>query len=203
MAKKRIKSKRVERTKEERQYLRQIAGIQALANTTNYRIKQIEKKFGNKEHYAVKNFLPRAELFDILTKNQLVTLSERRYKKMSLFDLKNVERLLKNFLNTDTSKISKIKEIENNQKEMFKNDYNFSDHEIETINEMWTNESINEMYKYIPPSDLWAIIQETNESSDKLNKKDSFLKIVKRYYDVTNSADFKKVLERFINYYFK
>ena len=200
---KRRRSKRVIRTKEEKEYLRQIARIQSLANTTNYRIKAIEKKLGDKNHYAVKSFLPRAGVLGVLTKKNYVSLSEKRYKKMTLFELKNVERLLKNFLNTDTSKLSKIKEIENNQRNMFKDEYFMSDSEIETINEMWENESINEIYKYIPPSELWAIIKEVNISEKKGSKKDKFLQIVKRYYDVTNNADFVNVLNKFINYHFK
>jgi hypothetical protein len=199
--KKRIKSKRVIRTEEEKQKLRLVAEVQSKGRTTNYRLTQIKNYFGDStEHYAGKELVARLRNLGVVTPAGKVKLGEKFLNQLDVMTLKALIKALDKFLNSEYSKVSVMKRRSEETKGMLETEYNFSDYEAEMLYEMLSNEAINEIYKYIDPSALWAMIEEAKEMPG--NEGDNFLVVVKRYYDITNNIDFKKTLYNFIYYFF-
>ena len=198
---KRIKSKRVIRTEEEKQKLRLVAKVQSKGRTANYRLTQIKKYFGDStEHYAGKELVARLRNLGVVTPAGKVKLGEKFLNQLDVMTLKALIKALDKFLNSEYSKVSVMKRREEETKGMLETDYNFNAEEAEMLYEMLSNEAINEIYKYIDPSELWALVDEAKEMPG--NEADNFLVVVKRYYDITNNVDFKKALYTFIYYFF-
>lgn len=198
---KRIKSKRVVRTEEEKQKLRLVAEIQSKGRTANYRLGQIKKYFGDStEHYAGKDLVARLRNLGVVTPAGKVKLGDKFLNQLDIMTLKAIIKSLDKFLNSEYSKVSTMKRREEETKGMLETDYNFSLEEAEALYEMLSNEAINEIYKYISPSELWAMVEEAKEMPG--NEADNFLVVVKRYYNLTNNIDFKKALYTFIYYFF-
>jgi len=198
---KRIKSKRVIRTEEEKKKLRLVAEVQSKGRTANYRLTQIKKYFGDStEHYAGKELVARLRNLGFVTPAGKVKLGEKFLNQLDVMTLKALVKALDKFLNSEYSKVSVMKRRTEETKGMLETDYNFNAEEAEALYEMLSNESINEIYKYIDPSELWAMVDEAKEMPS--NEADNFLVVVKRYYDITNNIDFKKALYTFIYYFF-
>lgn len=198
---KRIKSKRVIRTEEEKQKLRLVAEVQSKGRTANYRLTQIKKYFGDStEHYAGKDLVARLRNLGVVTPAGKVKLGDKFLNSLDIMTLKAIIKSLDKFLNSEYSKVSTMKRREEETKGMLETDYNFNAEEAEMLYEMLSNEAINEIYKYIDPSELWALVDDAKEMPG--NEADNFLVVVKRYYDITNNIDFKKALYKFIYYFF-
>lgn len=196
---KRIKSRRVVRSSEEIEIDRLVTRIQTLGRRTNYRLKSIEKFTGKKESYLGKELISRLNVLNIATKSGNVAIGEKTLKKLSKLQLEASVNLLEKFLNSKTSTIKGIKEQQAKLQTSLSRTFKLTHDEITTLIRMFTNESLNEIYKYIDPSELWAIVDEV-QNSEKPNK-EYFMEVVRRYYNYTNNLDFKDALERFAIYF--
>ena len=106
---KRIKSKRVIRTEEEKQKLRLVAEVQSKGRTANYRLTQIKKYFGDStEHYAGKELVARLRNLGVVTPAGKVKLGEKFLNQLDVMTLKALVKALDKFLNSEYSKISCI-----------------------------------------------------------------------------------------------
>lgn len=83
-------------------------------------------------------------------------------------ELIELDRATKKFLQSKTSTIKGIKEVEQNIKENIKNkldEYDLSKDEIETLYDFFEDEDFNYIRKYIDPSDLWVFIENAKQGN--------------------------------------
>lgn len=193
-----IRSKTIKRTEKEKEILREVAHIQTLGRKANYRLKAIEKLTGSKEHYAGKEFIARLKQLGFNTKSGYIAIGDKFLSSKKIRDLKMLEKLINNFLNTKMSTVKGIKEFNKTLNNSLQERYNFSFDQADKLLRLFSAEGTNNIYKYIDPSDLWIIAQEAEK--DGTPSKEKFLRLVKRYYDYTNNLDFKETLEDFYYY---
>jgi hypothetical protein len=195
---KRIKSKKIIRTPEERQQLLLIASIQSNGRRINYRLKEIEKEYGTREIFANKEFLERARAFDMLTPYNNLRLGEKFLKTKNNTQLKMIDYLLKKHLKHKTSNKAGIKEVIDQLVSNIGRNFKFTTDQISKLLEMFRNENLNLIYKHIDPSQFWAIVEEAEK--DGIPTKERFLRLIEFYGYSTNNLDFKEALEGFYVY---
>lgn len=133
-------------------------------------------------------------------------LSNNRIKTnisgLSKIDLKGLNKALKSFLNYKTSKVSGIRNIEEQTKQNIRNEIEGFDTEqltskdIEVLYDLLGKEDFNDVTKYIPSSDMWILLENTKGSSQE-----SYMNRIYQYIDENslNNSDLKDSLLRIYN----
>lgn len=96
-------------------------------------------------------------------------------------ELIELDRATKKFLQSKTSTLSGIKEVEKSIKENIGNkldEYDLSKEEVETLYNFFEDEDFNYIRKYIDPSDLWVFIESAKQGNVYV---DDWLKTIEDY----------------------
>lgn len=77
-------------------------------------------------------------------------------------------------------------------------DFELSDKEVETLYKFFSDKDFQRISDYIPPSDLWALLQDAKE---KGYNEEKFLSSISRYLEVGNDLDMINSLSNIYNKY--
>lgn len=202
---------------------KKIEEIKYLADKTNKRISAIEKQFGRKESWAVKELYGQlgSKQGNLLTKTGFVS---KDIKKLSDEQLTAELKALRNFMHNKTSTVRGIKQIRKKQLETMKetiddnidsSDFTYDD--AETLYDVWSDSRNrwfaekmggSEYYQFV--ADFKENTQKAIESNDSLTKqqkeqlgKDAFIEQLDSYINVANDRTMRRRAIEFYNKYVK
>ena len=122
------------------------------------------------------------------------------------FDKASLRAVIKatgNFLKSQTSTLEGIKNVQDKTKETIRNIIdnpdninNFTDNDVETLYNFWNDSDWQDITQYIPPSDLYVIMMDSESDTDFLSKIEMYIDKDSLYGD----ADMK---DKLINIYHK
>lgn len=176
--------------------------LKKLSKTANQRILEIERRYGERS-WAVKRLAERLEVQNLqaLSSSGRIRVS----KGYSEVQMKAIIKATKNFLKSETSTLRGIKNTskrlkQNIRKTVSSDEFEVSDEDIETLYNIFENDDVSWLMKYVPPSDLWILLQDAKESQDTF---DDFLGRIERYIEVENDVTTILKLRRIYNKYVK
>lgn len=176
--------------------------LKKLSKTANQRILEIERRYGERS-WAVKRLAERLEVQNLqaLSSSGRIRVS----KGFSEVQMKAIIKATKNFLKSETSTLRGIKNTskrlkQNIRKTVSSDEFEVSDEDIETLYNIFENDDVSWLMKYVPPSDLWILLQDAKESQDTF---DDFLGRIERYIEVENDVTTILKLRRIYNKYVK
>lgn len=124
--------------------------------------------------------------------------------KINKQELRLINKATSNFLNSLTSTLEGIKQVENNTLDTISNIVgkkpNIDREDIETLYNFWNDEDWNDITQYIPPSDLYIILTES-VSRDESNEE--FLRRIEMYIDKDSLKGDSDIREKLIRVYNK
>lgn len=130
-------------------------------------------------------------------------------RTMSIHELTLLNKAIRNFLNSKTSTIKGIQEVEKQTKQNIINlitdvdNPEISEEDVETLYSFFEDPDFNDVTKYIPPSDLYIIL---NNSKEAQNNSKAFLNKIEKYIDkdsLNADSDMKDKLTRIYNKFIK
>ena len=142
--------------------------LKKLSKRANQRLVRLERAFG-KDTWASKKLRDRLniETLDAWTKTGRVKVN----KSMTITQMRATIKATQQFLNSKTSTIKGIKEVKkttisNIAKSLGTDENELTEEEAESLYNLLSEDYITDLTKYIPPSELWAIIEDAKESND-------------------------------------
>jgi hypothetical protein len=170
-----------------------------LTGRVNKRINEINIKFG-KESWSTGQLLSRLNVkgLDVVRGGKI-----KIPKNLSEKQLEIVENSLKKFLGQKTSSVRGILDTIRKQKKNIKTsmsdeDYELSDKEVETLYKFFNDKDFQRISDYIPPSDLWSLLQDAKE---KGYNEEKFLSSISKYLELGNDVDMVNSLSSIYNKY--
>lgn len=126
-------------------------------------------------------------------------------KKISPSDLRALNKALKNFLNSQTSTLKGIRDVEDTTRQGIKNLVsdidNINNEDIETLYSFFNDKDFNYISQYIDPSELMVLIAETRSeegtSDDFLRKIENYIYSDSIYQDEDLVNSLEKVYNKF------
>lgn len=127
--------------------------------------------------------------------DRLGTMYNKKTNKISMpvkFDKASLRAIIKatnNFLQSKTSTTKGIEDVKNKTKETIRNlieDENveeISDEELETLYNFWNDKDWLDVTQFIPPSDLYIILSDSNSENDFLRKIEMYIDADSLYGD--------------------
>ena len=118
-------------------------------------------------------------------------------------ELIELDRATKKFLQSKTSTISGIKEVEKNIKQNIENkldEFDLSKQEIETLYNFFEDEDFAYIRKYIDPSDLWVFIENAKQGNMYV---DDWIKNIEDYIGSEAFGRDEDLRDRLVNIYNK
>lgn len=131
-------------------------------------------------------------------KNNRVSIN----KGISLTELRLVNKALKNFLNSKTSTVKGILEVEKQTKQNISNlvdnfdEEELSNEDVNTLYDFFSDSDFQDVIQYIPPSDLYILLVDSKRNNDSNN---DFLRKIEMYIDkdsLYSDSDMKDKLIR-------
>ena len=110
---------------------------------------------------------------------------------MNLTQLRAVAKATRQFLNSKTSTVSGVKKQIKAIKKGFQKSLDLTDEEAEAIYEAFDEDLLQWIYRYIEPSEFWALVQEAKEMNYSENQ---WLKLIEDYIYIGNDDDIKEKL---------
>ena len=142
--------------------------LKKLSKRANQRLVRLERAFG-KDTWASKKLRDRLNIepLDAWTKTGRVKVN----KSMTITQMRATIKATQQFLNSKTSTIKGIKEVKkttisNIAKSLGTDENELTEEEAESLYNLLSEDYITDLTKYIPPSELWAIIEDAKESND-------------------------------------
>lgn len=121
-------------------------------------------------------------------------------KGTSTFELRKISKVLENFLNSKTSTLEGIDEVEKSTKKSISNLVedmeNIENEDIETLYDFFNDNDFIDVTQYIPPSDIYILLA---DSKAKDESEDEFLSKIENYIDkdsLYSDSDMKNKLLR-------
>lgn len=154
----------------------------------NQRLVRLERTFG-KESWASKKLRNKldSELVGAWSDSSRIKLN----KSMNLTQLRAVAKATRQFLNSKTSTVSGVKKQIKAIKKGFQKSLDLTDEEAEAIYEAFDEDLLQWIYRYIEPSEFWALVQEAKEMNYSENQ---WLKLIEDYIYIGNDDDIKEKL---------
>lgn len=154
----------------------------------NQRLVRLEREFG-KESWASKKLRNKldSELIGAWSDSSRIKLN----KSMNLTQLRAVAKATRQFLNSKTSTVSGVKKQIKAIKKGFQKSLDLTDEEAEAIYEAFDEDLLQWIYRYIEPSEFWALVQEAKEMNYSENQ---WLKLIEDYIYIGNDDDIKEKL---------
>lgn len=176
--------------------------LKKLSKTANQRILEVERRYGERS-WAVKKLSERLEVQNLqaLSSTGRIKVS----KGYSEVQMKAIIKATKQFLKSETSTLRGIKKTtqqlkKNIRKTVASDEIEISDEDIETLYGIFDDDDISWLLKYIPPSDLWILLQDAKESQDTY---DDFLTRIEKYIEIENDVSIALRLRRIYRKYVK
>ena len=135
-------------------------------------------------------------------KNNQVSIN----KGISLTELRLVNKALKNFLDSKTSTIKGILEVEKQTKQNISNlvdnfdEEELSNEDVNTLYDFFTDSDFQDVIRYIPPSDLYILLVDSKRNNDSNN---DFLKKIEMYIDKDSLYSDRDMKDKLIRIYEK
>lgn len=124
-------------------------------------------------------------------------------KGVNKFDLKFISKVLDNFLNSKTSTLAGIADVEETTKNSISNIVddidNIDGNDIETLYDFFNNSDFQDVTQFIPPSDIYVILADSKAKNDS---DDAFLRKIEQYIDkdsLYSDSDMKNKLLKIYN----
>lgn len=189
-------------TKEElrQKKYKQVKKLSQKANIRLKNLQRISKKQGTWASKKLKNRLSIQRLKS-WNKSGRITVG----KKLSITDLKMVEKAINQFLASKTSTKSGINEAKLRVKDSIKNTlnergYDLSDDEADTFYSMLEDDDFNYFADKVGASTMWAIMDDVIEYNDTESK---FINRIERYITTVNDLDTLDKVIRLYNKYIR
>lgn len=167
--------------------------LKKLSKRANQRIVRLERTFG-KDTWATKNLRNRlaTEPLQAWTKTGRVKVN----KTMTITQMRATIKAVNQFLNSKTSTRRGIKQVRKTTikslaKSLGTEEEDLTNDEAETLFDMLSDDYVTDILQFIPPSDLWGIIEEAKERKDT---QEQFINRIKQYIDFGNDLDMKNKL---------
>lgn len=194
-----VKKRKIE-TKEDIR-LQKYQQVNKLSKKINARLKSLEKvtKTGTWASKKLKNRL---------SIKKIKSFSKGRVnvnKKLSITDLKLIEKALNQFLVSKTSTKKGIKDAKQNVKDSIKRtlneeSFNLTDEDADMFYSMLEDNDFTYFSDKVGSSTIWALIDDAIEHNYSC---DDFINRVEKYILTTNDLDSKDILQRLYNKYIR
>lgn len=177
-----------------------------LIKRANRQIKAIENNYG-KESWAVKKLKSRLDGQKNMLKSGMISTR----KNISDLEKKATLKAVNQFLESKTSKVTGIKEIEKRIKSNIK-EYTSkrnkkgeviettSKQDIENLYRLFEDKDFQDLSKYIPPSDIQIfaeeIVRKKRKGTSELKAKNYFIKQINKYAEGSNDMEINQTLNK-------
>lgn len=167
--------------------------LKRLSKRANQRILRLEREFG-KETWATKKLRDRLEAEPIQAWSKTGRIKVN--KRMTTTQMKATIKATQQFLNSKTSTKRGIKQVKKTTikqlaKSLGTEEEDLTDEEAEALYNMLSDDYINDILKYIPASNFWALIEDAKEAGDS---QDSFISRISDYIEFGNDVDMRNKL---------
>lgn len=176
--------------------------LKKLSKRANQRLVRLERAFG-KDTWASKRLRNKLDIESLQawTKTGRVKVN----KTMTITQLKATIKATQQFLNSKTSRVKGVKEVKkttisNIAKSLGTEEEELTNEEAETLYDLLSEDYITDLTKYIPPSELWALIEDARASNDT---EQQFIDRIKDYIYFGNDTDMIIKLEMIYEKYVK
>ena len=128
---------------------------------------------------------------------------------MSIPELALLNKALRNFLNSKTSTIKGIQEVEKQTKQNISNlitdvdSPELEESDVETLYNFFEDKDFQDVTVYVPPSDLYVAMNDSKQAGDDSKM---FIKRIEKYIDkdsLNADSDMKDKLTRIYNKFIK
>lgn len=120
-------------------------------------------------------------------------------KEMSLEQLMRIDKSISQFLNSKVSTIRGIKKQIKSVKKGFEREFDVSEEEAEAMYEAFEDDLLGWIFRYIEPSEFWALVQEAREYN---YSEQQWIDLIKDYINFGNDLDvldkLKAIYERYV-----
>ena len=164
------------------------AEMKKLAKRANQRLVRLERAVDFKP-WAVRNLEKRLERANALTKSNRIKYN----KSMSITDMRKVIKATNLFLNSKTSTPAGLKKRKQEVQKNFARVLDVSMEEADNLYQLFEVSYIEEILRYLTPSELFALIEEAKEKN--LNEQ-QFIKLFEQYVKFTNDNTLKNAVIR-------
>lgn len=177
-----------------------------LIKRANRQIKAIENNYG-KESWAVKKLKSRLDGQKNMLKSGMISTR----KNISDLEKKATLKAVNQFLESKTSKVTGVKEIEKRIKSNIK-EYTSkrnkkgevietaSKQDIENLYRLFEDKDFQDLSKYIPPSDIQIfaeeIVRKKRKGTSELKAKNYFIKQINKYAEGSNDMEINQTLNK-------
>lgn len=191
--------KKIELNSEQQQLFNE---LKKLSKRANQRIVRLEREFG-KDTWATKKLRTKleAEPLQAWSKTGRVKVN----KSMTITQMKATIKATQQFLNSKTSTKRGIKQVKKTTikqlaKSLGTDDEDLTNEEAEALYDMLSDDYVNDILKYIPASDFWALIEDAKEAGDS---QESFISRISDYIEFGNDVDMRNKLVMIYEKYVK
>ena len=176
--------------------------LKKLSKRANQRLVRLERAFG-KDTWASKRLRNKLDIESLQawTRTGRVKIN----KSMTITQMKATIKATQQFLNSKTSRVKGVKEVRKTTisqiaKSIGTEEEELTDEEAETLYDLLSDDYVTDLTKYIPPSELWAIIEDAKESNDT---EQQFVDRISDYIYFGNDSDMKDKLKIIYEKYVK
>lgn len=176
--------------------------LKKLSKRANQRLVRLERAFG-KDTWAAKRLRNKLDIESLQswTKTGRVKVN----KSMTITQMKATIKATQQFLNSKTSRVKGVKEVRKTTisqiaKSLGTEEEELTDEEAETLYDLLSEDYVTDLIKYIPPSELWAVIEDARESHDT---EQQFIDRISDYIYFGNDKDMIKKLKIIYEKYVK
>lgn len=167
--------------------------------------KRLSKKV-NKRLRALEKAYPESTWAETILRKKLEnkggltpTGKARASKKMSEAQLRNSIKAQKEFLKDKRSTVEGLertkRKLEKEIKKSLKEDLEITIEEADNLVQLFKDDYFNNLTEYIPPSELWVMINEARKENIKSQK--SFIDLFRTQYDFSKNRGIVKALSEF------
>lgn len=167
--------------------------LKKLSKRANQRIVRLEREFG-KDTWATKKLRNKleAEPLQAWSKTGRIKVN----KSMTITQMKATIKATQQFLNSKTSTKRGIEQVKKTTikqlaKSLGTDDEDLTNEEAEALYNMLSDDYANDIMKYIPASDFWALIEDAKEAGDS---QESFISRISDYIEFGNDVDMRNKL---------
>ena len=175
-----------------------------LASKTNKRLRDLEKTYPDTT-WSENILQGKLGNKDGLTPTGKVKAN----KLMSEAQLRNSIKAQKAFLKDKRSTVAGLEKVKRKLERSIskslqtesKSGLKLSKTEADNMVQLFKEEEFNNMLKYVPPSEMWVMIQEAR--SQKIQSKKKFVDLFRSQYDFSENRGIRKALEEFYSNVYK
>lgn len=174
--------------------------LKKLSKRANQRLVRLERNFGENT-WASRKLKARLESNPLQSWTSTGRVALR--KDMTITQLRATIKATQQFLNSKTSTKRGITQVKKTTlkaiaQSMGVDGDNISDSEAEALYDMLSDDYVTDIIRFIPASELWALVEDAKEQNDT---KEQFIDRIKDYIDFGNDVDMVNKLSVIYNRY--